>query len=189
MKRQLDGINCLYPMPTVLVGTVVDGKPNFITIAHVGIMNFAKPHYISISPAKIHYSNRGIVENGTFSVNIPSEDMVVETDYCGIKSGKKVDKSQMFDLFYGELKGAPMISACPVTMECRLYQTLDFGTHDLFIGEVVQTYCEETVFTDGELDFAKVKPMLFDIPRKKYWRLGEPFADCWKIGLEWKAKA
>jgi len=107
MKKQLDGINCLYPMPTVLVGTVVDGTPNFLAIAHVGIMNFATPHYISISSAKFHYSNRGIVENGTFSVNIPSEDMVAATDYCGIKSGKKVDKSKIFELFYGELKTAP----------------------------------------------------------------------------------
>ncbi len=79
-----------------------------------------------------------------------------------------------------------MIRACPVTMERRLHQTVDFKTHDLFIGEIVHAYCEEAVFTDGELDFAKVKPMLFDMPRKKYWRLGEPFADCWKMGLAWK---
>jgi len=188
MKKQLDGINALYPMPTVLVGTVVDGKPNFVTIAHVGIMNYAKVHYISVSPAKSHYSNRGIIGNGAFSVNIPSEDMVVATDYCGIKSGKHVDKSKIFDLFYGELKAAPMISACPVTMECRLHQTIDFETHDLFIGEIVHTYCEESALTDGTVDFEKVRPMLFDMPRKKYWRLGEPFADCWKIGLQWKPK-
>lgn len=186
MKKQLDGVNCLYPMPTVLVGTVVDGTPNFLAIAHVGIMNFATPHYISISSAKIHYSNRGIAENRTFSVNIPSEDMVKATDYCGIKSGKKTDKSKIFELFHGELNAAPMIQACPVTMECRLYQTVDFKTHDLFIGEIVQTYVEESVLTEGAVDFAKVKPMLFDMPRKKYWRLGEPFADCWQIGLAWK---
>jgi flavin reductase (DIM6/NTAB) family NADH-FMN oxidoreductase RutF len=96
VKKKFEGLNCLYPMPVVLVGTVVNGKPNFMTIAHVGIMNVGKPNYISISSWKGHYSNIGIKEKGTFSINIPSEDMVEETDYCGIFSGKEVDKSTIF---------------------------------------------------------------------------------------------
>ncbi len=72
MKSKQDGLNGLYPMPTVIIEVLVDGKPNFITIAHVGIMNFAKIHYVSISLAKIHYTNRGISENGAFSINMPS---------------------------------------------------------------------------------------------------------------------
>ncbi len=112
--------------------------------------------------------------------------MVVETDYCGLVSGRKVDKGPLFELFYGEPAAAPMIKACPVNMECRLHRTLDFDTHDLFIGEIIHSYVDEEVLTDGVPDYGKVRPMLFDMPRKKYWRLGEAFADCWKIGLERK---
>ena len=89
MKKTIGGINVLYPTPTVIVGAVVDGKPNFITIAHIGIVNHAKPHLISISMGKVHYTNAGIRENKEFSVNIPSEKLVVETDYVGMVSGKR----------------------------------------------------------------------------------------------------
>jgi len=81
MKQKLGGINVLYPTPTVLVGAMVDGKPNYITIAHIGIVNHAKPYQISLSMAKVHHTNPGIRENKAFSVNIPSENLVVETDF------------------------------------------------------------------------------------------------------------
>ena len=92
MKATLGAKNCLYPMPTTLVGANVNGKPNYITIAHVGIQELGS---ISLSMAKSHYTNSGIKENGTFSVNIPSVEMVKETDYCGIVSGKNVDKGKI----------------------------------------------------------------------------------------------
>jgi flavin reductase (DIM6/NTAB) family NADH-FMN oxidoreductase RutF len=104
MKKKLDGINVLYPTPTVLVGAMVDGKPNYITIAHIGIVNHAKPYLISLSMAKVHHTNPGIRENKAFSVNIPSENLVVETDYAGLVSGKKTDKSDLFEIFNGELE-------------------------------------------------------------------------------------
>ena len=176
----------LYPTPTTIVATVVDGKVNFLTIAHVGIMNFGKPEYISISPNKIHHSNTGIKEHGTFSVNIPGEDLIKETDYVGIISGKKNDKSAVFETFSGELENAPMIERCPINMECRLYKTVDFPKHDLFIGEIVETYVDEEVETDGKVDFAKVKPLLFDMPQAHYWKLGDKIAKCWNVGKELK---
>jgi len=78
MKISLGAKNCLYPLPTTIVGATVNGKPNFLAIAHVGIMAGID---VSISMNKRHYTNAGIKENGTFSVNIPSWDMVEETDY------------------------------------------------------------------------------------------------------------
>jgi flavin reductase (DIM6/NTAB) family NADH-FMN oxidoreductase RutF len=88
----------------------VNGKPNYITIAHVGIMD---PGTVSLSMSKAHYTNAGIKENGTFSVNIPSAKIVKETDYCGLMSGKNIDKASLFKTFYGKLKTAPMIEECP----------------------------------------------------------------------------
>jgi flavin reductase (DIM6/NTAB) family NADH-FMN oxidoreductase RutF len=188
MKKSLGGINALYPTPTVIVGAIVAGKPNFITIAHIGIVNHAKPHLISISLGKAHYTNAGIRENKEFSVNIPSEALVVETDYVGIVSGKKVDKSRVFELFYGQLPKAPLITACPVCMECRLYDTYDTPTHDLFIGEIIETHAEESVLTEGKIDVAKVRPLLFDMNTVKYWSLGAAVGGCWDVGKQMKAK-
>ena len=172
MKKKLDGINVLYPTPTTILGAIVEGKPNFITIAHIGIVNHAKPYLISFSLAKPHHTNPGIRENKTFSVNIPSEDLVVETDYVGLVSGKKTDKSNLFEIFYGELENAPMIKECPINMECRLYDTYDTPTHDLFIGEIVETFADESVLTEGKVDLAKLKPLLFDMSSVKYWSMG-----------------
>jgi len=76
MKKSLDGINLLYPTPTTIVGALVEGRPNFITIAHIGIVNHAKPFLLSLSMGKSHYTNAGIKKNKAFSVNIPSEDLL-----------------------------------------------------------------------------------------------------------------
>jgi flavin reductase (DIM6/NTAB) family NADH-FMN oxidoreductase RutF len=188
MKKNLGAVNSLYPMPVTLVGATVNGKPNYLTVAHVGIMNHAQPAYITVGLGKMHYTNAGIKENKTFSVNIPSEDMVVETDYCGIVTGKNTDKATLFEAFYGELKTAPMITECPVNLECKLYDIIDFPTHDVFIGEIMGTYCDENVLTDNAVDLLKVRPMLFDMGRRHYWRLGEPFAECWNIGKQLRPK-
>jgi flavin reductase (DIM6/NTAB) family NADH-FMN oxidoreductase RutF len=167
MKKTLDGINLLYPTPTTIVGAIVEGKPNFITIAHIGIVRHAKPFLISLSMGKPHYTNAGIKANKAFSVNIPSEDLVVATDYVGLVSGKKTDKSDVFEIFYGNLQRAPMIEECPINMECRLYDVYDTPTHDLFIGEIVETYADAAVLNNGKVDLARVRPLLFDMSRNK----------------------
>ena len=183
MKKELGKKNCLYPMPTTLVGANVNGKANFITIAHVGI---AGMQLVSICLSKSHYTNQGIKENKTFSVNIPSVDFVKETDYCGLVSGEDVDKSSLFQVFYGTLKTAPMITACPVNMECKLLQTVDFPTHELFIGEVVMTHSDEKVLTNGSLDYNKLHPLFFTMQDKGYWTLGQRIATAWSVGKEFK---
>lgn len=188
MKKTLDGINLLYPTPTTIVGAKVEGRPNFITIAHIGIVNHAKPFLISLSMGKPHYTNAGIKENKAFSVNIPSEDLVVATDYVGLVSGKKKDKSDVFEIFYGRLESAPMISECPINMECKLYDVYDTPTHDLFIGEIVETYAEESVLVDGRVDLSRVKPLLFDMSSVQYWSIGQTVARCWNVGKKMKQK-
>lgn len=184
--EKLGGINALYPSLTTIVGTVVDGRPNFITIAHVGIMNHGKPQYISLGMGKVHYTNQGIKEHRVFSVNIPNEELVAETDYVGIVSGKSTDKSGVFEIFHGELKNAPMIASCPVCMECRLERIVDFPTHDVFIGEIVETYAHPSVISGGKIDLAKVKPLLFDMNSVKYWSIGREIASCWSVGKQLK---
>lgn len=182
MKKNLGAVNALYPMPVVLVGTEVEGKINYINIAHVGIIDM---NTISLSMGKIHHSNKGIKENKTLSINFPSEDMVIEADYVGMVSGAKVDKSKVFESFYGELKGAPMIKNAPLAMECEVVDILDMPNHDVFLVRPKNTYCDEEILSEGKINMAKVKPLFFDMPQRKYWKLGEGFANCWSIGSKY----
>jgi flavin reductase (DIM6/NTAB) family NADH-FMN oxidoreductase RutF len=181
MKIELGAKNCLYPLPTVLVGALVNGKPNYITIAHVGIM---EPDAVSLGMNKVHYTNLGIKANKTFSINIPSTKLVKETDYCGLVSGKGRNKADMFKTFYGKLKTAPMIEQCSINMECELVKTVDFPNHDIFIGKIAATHCDETVLTNGVVDFEKVQPILFVMNDRSYWSLGKKLAKAWAIGKE-----
>ena len=180
-KKELGAKNSLYPLPTTIVGALVKGKPNYITIAHVGIMDMSS---VSLGMSKSHYTNAGIKTNGTFSVNIPSVKMVKETDYCGLFSGRTKDKTALFKTFYGKLKTAPMIEECTVNMECELIKTVDFPSHDVFVGKVAATYCDESVLTNGEVDFAKVQPILFVMNDRSYYKLGDKLAKAWDVGKE-----
>lgn len=186
--KSIGPVNALYPMPTTLVGVRVDENPNFLAVAHVGILNHGTPQYLSIGLHKSHFSNAGIHDSKAFSICLPSEDLMVETDYCGIMTGKTTDKAALFDVFYGELETAPMISQCPVNMELKLYDVLDFQSHDIFIGELVQTYADDAVMTDGKIDIASLRPLLFDMASKKYWSLGRSMGNCWRVGKSLKKK-
>lgn len=186
--KPIGAVNALYPMPTTLVGATVNAKPNFLAVAHVGILNHGTPQYLSIGLHKSHYSNSGIHANRTFSICLPSEGLMVETDYCGIMTGKKTDKATLFDVFYGDLKTAPMIRQCPINMELKLHDVLDFSTHDIFVGELVQTHADESVVLNGNIDIASLKPLLFDMASKQYWSLGQPLGKCWNAGKSLKRK-
>jgi flavin reductase (DIM6/NTAB) family NADH-FMN oxidoreductase RutF len=176
-----------YPMPVSLVGAHVNGKPNFLAVAWFTMVSY-KPPRIAIALGKGHYTNPGIKENKTFSVCLPSEEMAEVTDYCGIVSGKKTDKSEIFDLFYGKLKTAPMISDCPLNMECKLVETVESGLNEIFIGDIAGTFTEEKFLNDGKLDFKKMKPLILSQPDTSYWRLGGTVARAWNIGKRYKAK-
>lgn len=182
MKKTIGPKNCLYPMPVTIIGADVEGKPNYITIAHVGIIDF---DHVSLSMGKQHFTNEGIRENGAFSVNIPTVSMVKETDYCGLVSGRKFDKAAIFKTFYGSLETAPMITECAASMECRLVGTMDMPKHDVFIGQIVETYCDEGLLLEGDMvDFSRLDPILFAMYDKSYFKLGERFADAWSVGKE-----
>ena len=156
-----------YPMPVSLVGAMVEGKPNFMAVAWFTMASY-KPPRMAVVLGKGHYTNPGIRENRAFSVCIPSEDMAEATDYCGIVSGKKTDKSEVFDLFYGELETAPMIRDCPLCVECRLVDTVESGLNEIFIGDIVGTYTEDQYLSDGKLDFRKMNPFILSQPDTSY---------------------
>jgi flavin reductase (DIM6/NTAB) family NADH-FMN oxidoreductase RutF len=173
----------IYPTPALLVGANVAGKPNFLTAAWCGVVN-SQPPMVSASLQHHRYTLAGIKENGTFSVNVPSADMVRETDYCGIASGADTDKVAdcKFKVFYGILKTAPMVRQCPVNLECRVVQIINLGSHELVIGQVEEAYATEACLTDGRPDMDKMKPLLWVMGSSEYREFGKRVGGGFSIG-------
>lgn len=170
-----------YPMPCSIVGANVEGSANYLTVAWFTMVN-PEPPYLAVAMNKAHYTNTGIRANGTFSVNIPSANMAEKTDYCGMVSGRKFDKAAIFETFYGKLETAPMIKECPFNIECRVVQTIILPAEELFIGEIVATYCDESFLTEGSPDLQKMNPFILSMPDKKYRALGKDVGAAWEIG-------
>jgi flavin reductase (DIM6/NTAB) family NADH-FMN oxidoreductase RutF len=146
----------MFPMPLGVVGVnVTDNQPNFTTVSSISTVSLDPP-MISFSLNKVRFSNKYIIEKKIFSLNFPSANLVNKVDYCGLVSGEKVDKSSLFQIFYGSLSDAPMIKECPLCMECRLVAVIDLPKNELFIGQVVNVYSEQKYLTNGKLDTAKL---------------------------------
>ena len=176
LNKQIIEGNLLSPLPVILVGANVHNKPNYLVIGYSCPFDFGKYTFFSLS--KTRYTSIGIHENMTFSVNIPSEDLVEKTDICGSKSGRDIDKSTLFNAFYGELKTAPMIRECPVNIECEAHEILDYGRNEGIIGRVIKSYVNQQYTLEEEgnvkLDWRKIHPIIWAIGGDfNYYRLGE----------------
>lgn len=172
MKSQFDG-NVLGPLPLALVGASVGGRPNYLVIGYIAPFDFGKQVFFSIY--KKRYTAVGILENRTFSVNVPSVDLMDKVEICGSKSGRDFDKSMLFDTFYGELKTAPMISECPLSMECEVTEIVDTEQNHGVIGRVVKSYVNEELLKDEKtIDMANANLFVWTIGGDfNYYRLGE----------------
>ncbi len=164
--------NLLSPLPAVIVGAMVDEQPNYLVIGYISPFNFGK--HIFFSLYKKRYTRKGIHENRTFSVNIPTVDLLAQTELVGTKSGHDMDKSTVFDTFFGELGTAPMIRECPVTIECELAEVLDYDPNEGIIGRVVNSYVNPRHLVDGKVDWRTIKPILWATGGdNNYYCLGE----------------
>lgn len=177
--------NFFIPMPVVLVGTLVAGKPNFMPAGWCSRVN-ANPPMISCGIAKMHHTHAGIWETKTFSINIPSASLMEKTDYCGLVSGATVDKSCVFNICYGKLGNAPMIRECAVAMECLLVTAIELPTNTVFVGEITGAYADTKVLKNGRPDFAAIDPLLLTMPDNTYWTLGKPAGKAWSAGAKLK---
>jgi flavin reductase (DIM6/NTAB) family NADH-FMN oxidoreductase RutF len=185
-KVQIASNAFLYPMPMVLVGAMVEGKPNYMAVAWVSRVGF-EPPLIGVSISKRQYTAKGIQAHGEFGISIPGRDLVAATDYVGLVSGRKVDKSKVIETFFGALPHAPLAAACPLSMACRLTQTVDLPFNHFFIGEIVEAYSEERYLTDGMPDIRKMAPFTLTMPDNRYWSVGEPIAQAWSVGKTFPA--
>jgi len=168
--------------PAIMIGATIDGKPDFTTVAWTGVAASVPP---SITIALQHHRHclKGVRQNMAFSVNIPSADLVKETDYCGLASGARIDKAEdcRFTVFYGRLKNAPFIEQCPINHACEVVQILNLGSHELIVGRIVESHVSEECLVDGRPDPAKVKPFLF--AGFGYYAVGEHLGDAFHCGI------
>ena len=180
-KTKIGPKTVLYPMPAVLVGTMIENRPNFMTAAWAGIA-CSSPPSISVAIQPPRYTYKGIEDNKTFSINVPPADLVKEVDFCGIYSGRDTDKSKLFKIFYGSIETAPLIEECPVNFECRMSHSLELGSHTLYIGQIVETHVSNDCMEDGKIDTDRVNPLIFTASTRQYHRLGEAIALAFSVG-------
>ena len=168
-------------LPICLVGANVDGKPNYCTLAWFTMID-DEPPTIGLVMAKQRRTKDGIVENKVFGVSIPSTELAVPVDFCGIRSGYKVDKSEVFRTFYGKLRTAPMAEDCPLTMECELERIVELEGTDLVIGRIAEVYVDGDVFQNDRPDPTVLDPLMYLSGGSAYHRLGDRVADAFKVG-------
>lgn len=156
--------NMLYPLPVVMVSMAdKDGKYNIITIAWAGTV-CTDPPMVSISVRPERYSYSILRESGEFVINLTTRKLAYATDYCGVKSGRDVDKFRELGLTPAEVSKvrAPMIGESPVNLECRVSEVLDLGSHSMFLAEVVAVHAEEQ-YMDAQHKFhlEKAEPIVY----------------------------
>ncbi len=166
--------NMLYPIPAVMVSCGSDKhKANIITIAWAGTV-CSSPAMVSISVRKERYSYDIIKESGEFTINLVTKELVKQADYCGVRSGRDVDKFKEMKLtkIPGRKISAPSIAESPVNIECVVKQIIPLGTHDMFIGEVVGVSVDKQLM-DEKGRFHLNKSGLIVYSHGEYYALGE----------------
>lgn len=156
--------NMLYPLPAVMV-SVADkaGNTNIITVAWTGTI-CTNPPMVSISVRPNRFSHHMIAETGEFVVNLTTKKLAYATDYCGVKSGREVDKWKEMRLtpVPSDIVKAPCIGESPVNIECRVTETKKPGSHDMFLAEVVAVHVDEHYMDEnGGFHLADAEPIVY----------------------------
>ncbi len=166
--------NMLYPLPVVLVA-VTDGKghDNLITVAWTGTV-CTNPPMLSISVKPERYSHAMLLATGEFTVNLSTEKLARAVDFCGVRSGRDVDKFACMELRREAASQvqAPLLADSPVNIECRVTQRKTLGSHDLFLAKVLCVHADESCLDEtGRLDLSRSRPIVYD--HGGYYGLGK----------------
>ena len=163
MKKSIGRPERMYPNPVVLVSCSNGHDDNIITLAWAGTV-CSNPPMISISIRPSRYSHKLISSSKEFVINIPDEKMIEACNFCGTKSGRDFDKFRELKLTKekGLRINTPMIRECAVNIECSVKDVISLGTHDLFIGEVLNVNAdEEIIYSDGDIDYEKMEMLSY----------------------------
>ncbi len=173
-KQSFKPGNMLYPLPAVMV-SVADktGRFNIITVAWVGTV-CSDPPMVSISVRPERYSHHMIEETGEFVVNLTTKKLAFATDYCGVKSGREIDKFKEMHLtpLPADVVAAPLIGESPVNIECKVVEVKRLGSHDMYIASVEAVHAEEKYIDENNrFDFMKANPIVYS--HGAYFTCGE----------------
>ena len=168
------------PLPVSLIGTKSGNQVNFMTCAWFTRLEI-NPYLFGISIQKKHFTHKAIMENKCFSINIPSIDLLSRVDAVGMVSGKEYDKSQVFDVFYGDNEKSPMAEGSIVSFECEVINSVSLveadeahpRAHTLFIGEVKNVWVNKNAIKDNALDYETLNPIIWTLSPNNYWTIGE----------------
>jgi flavin reductase (DIM6/NTAB) family NADH-FMN oxidoreductase RutF len=190
MKLSLPAQSILLPSPVLIIGTYgADGRPNIMNAAWGGIAA-SNPPCITVSLREATLSYHNIKQTEAFTVNIPSEKYLRESDFAGLVSGRKCDKFKKARLTpeKSELVNAPIVREFPYALECKLVRQVELGTHTMFIGEIVGIVADREVLNPNQLpDIEKVRPMLWgSFGSMAYYGVGDKLGDTFSIGIELK---
>lgn len=185
-KRSLGAAPFLYPLPALLIATYdSNGKPNVMTAGWGGICA-SDPDSLMVAIRPPRHTHDSLLDRKGFTVCIPSEKQVTETDFAGMVSGRNVDKFAAcgFTAIKAEHVDAPYIAECPVILECSLSQHLSIGAHTVVIGEIRDAKVDEDCLdvSGGVPDIEKVLPIIFDIGSRNYYGIGKQIGKGWTDG-------
>ena len=175
-KVKLGAVPLVYPIPIVLVGATVDGVANFTEVGDCAVMGI-NPALVTISLSATHHTTEGINATGAFSINFPSTQMLSLADYCGMVSGRDVNKEALFATFPGETTDTPLIQNCPVGLECQVIDVVQVKHRRLFIAEVIECYVssqfvENVAGKQRVADLTKLDPILYALDNR-YYSIGD----------------
>ncbi|MEF9918956.1 MAG: flavin reductase family protein [Eubacterium sp.] len=172
-KQQWKGGTLLAPVPAVMVSCGSMEASNIITIAWTGIINSVPPKtYIAVRPER--YSYGIICENKEFVINLTTADLTPVADFCGVRSGENLDKFEMMNLTkeMASQVGCPMIAESPVNLECRVYDRIPLGSHDMFLADILAVNVDDRYLDDkGKLHLDKAN--LITYSHGEYFELGK----------------
>lgn len=163
----------LYPIPAVMVSCGTMEKSNIITVAWTGIIN-TNPAMVYISVRPTRYSYKLIKVSKEFVINLTNEDLVYATDWCGVKTGSKIDKFKEMKLTKekAEFVSCPMIKESPVSVECKVKEIKELGSHNMFIAEVLAIHADNKFIDEnGAFDISKCKLIAYS--NGGYYSLGK----------------
>lgn len=166
--------NMLYPLPVVMISCKRENeKPNIITVAWTGTV-CTNPAMVYISVRKERHSYDIIKESEEFVINLGTKELAKAVDYCGVRSGRDVDKFKEMNLtpIDGNYVGAPLIMESPVNIECKLEQIVPLGSHDMFLAKVLGVHVDTKYLNEkGKFELGKSNPIVYS--HGEYYGLGD----------------
>jgi flavin reductase (DIM6/NTAB) family NADH-FMN oxidoreductase RutF len=194
LKKKSGAVPYVAPIPILLVGANVDGKPNFATVGDCAVLGL-RPALVVVSLSATHHTTRGVLSERVFSINVPTQSMVSLVDYFGNVSGRDIDKSALLPSEPGEETGAPLATACPINLECRVRTVVEIEHRRIFIADVVQAHVDEafvepTGAGNRVAPLTAIRPIVYGLDGY-YYEIGNKIGtsyECWRALASLAAK-